>query len=70
MAEPDNLVLTLLREIRNDIIGIKQRLHILEERTQNMEMRFNVIDTRMNYMQNGVDNIIRRLDAVTVTEAH
>ena len=77
MVEPENLVLPILQTIQstmskmeNDIVGIKQRLHVLEERTQNMEMRFNVIDTRMNYMQSGIETIIKRLDGVTVTDTH
>ena len=41
-----------MSRIENDIADIKLRLHILEERTKNIEMRLNVIDTRMNYMQN------------------
>jgi hypothetical protein len=57
-----------MSRIENDIVDIKRRLHILEERTKNTEMRFNVIDPRMNYMQNGIENIIKRLDGVTMTK--
>jgi flagellar capping protein FliD len=77
VVEPENLVPTILQTIQstmsrieNDIVDIKRRLHILEERTKNTEMRFNVIDTRMNYMQNGIENIIKRLDGVTMTKTH
>jgi flagellar capping protein FliD len=77
MAEPENLVPTILQTIQttmsrieNYIVGIKQRLHILKERTKETEIRFNAMDTRMNYMQNGIENIIKQLDGVTMTQTH
>ena len=64
MTEPDNMVLVLLREIRENVRSVSQRLHHVEERLDRMEGRLGRLEERLGRTDERLGRMEKRLDAM------
>jgi hypothetical protein len=58
MAEPDNLILVHLRDLRADIQGVRQDIQTLREE---MDRRFEAVDERLDAMHANGMNALKRV---------
>ncbi len=66
MAEPDNLVLALLRELRADMQGLRNDMNT---RFEEVEERFGALDRRLDPMQaNGLKTLQRVIGSRAIFE--
>ena len=65
MDEPDNLVLRLLKEIRNDVSDLKERYLEISERMSHIEAGVAGLNGRMDRIERDVHQIKKRLELVS-----
>ncbi len=69
MPEPDDLMLTLLKAIRGDIVIIRADISEMKERLGLLESQYSSLSRRVDRMGGELSQLARRFDVVEATQS-